>query len=69
MTLEYLGLDVGEPFVCYGTPRVDDATRADYLRQWKARVTETMSRDYVRTSPKEIAREVTGNPTGWATPA
>lgn len=69
LTLEYLGLNVGEPFVCYGTPRVDEATRKDYLRQWTARVTEAMSRDYARTSPEEIARQVAGNATGWATPA
>lgn len=69
LTLEYLGLDVGEPFVCYGTPRVDDATRADYLRQWKAHVTEVMSRDYARTSPEDIARQVAANATGWTTRA
>ena len=69
LTLEYLGLDVGEPFICYGTPRVDDATRADYLRQWKARVTEVMARDYTRTAPEEIAAQVAVNTTGWASRA
>jgi NAD(P)H dehydrogenase (quinone) len=69
LTLEYLGLDVGEPFVCYGAPRVDDATRADYLRQWSARVGEVIARDYERTAPEEIARQVAANATGWATRA
>jgi NAD(P)H dehydrogenase (quinone) len=65
LTLEYLGLDVGEPFICYGTPRVDEATRADYLRQWKARVSETMNRNYARVMPEQTAREVAGNATSW----
>ena len=69
LTLEYLGLDVGEPFICYGAPRVDDATRAGYLRQWKARVSETMSRDYARAAPEEIDAQVAGNATGWASRA
>lgn len=66
LTLEYLGLDVGEPFVCYGTPRVDDATRAEYLKQWKARVTEVLSRDYSRRSPELIGNDVAANATTWA---
>ena len=69
LTLEYLGLDVGEPFVCYGTPRVDDATRADYLRQWKARVNALLARDFTRTPQDEIARQVAANATGWASRA
>jgi NAD(P)H dehydrogenase (quinone) len=40
--LEYLGLEVIEPFVAYASPRVDDATRRDYLRQWEARLLETI---------------------------
>lgn len=69
LTLEYLGLDVGEPFICYGTPRVDAATRAGYLNAWKARVTALMARDYTRTSPDQIARDVAANATGWASRA
>jgi NAD(P)H dehydrogenase (quinone) len=33
--LEYLGLEVMEPFVAYAAPRVDAAMRAEYLRNWK----------------------------------
>jgi NAD(P)H dehydrogenase (quinone) len=69
LTLEYLGLDVGEPFICYGAPRVDDETRALYLRQWKARVTEAISRDYTHAAPAEIAAQVAANPTSWASRA
>jgi hypothetical protein len=69
LTLEYLGLGIGEPFVCYGTPRVDDATRAGYLRQWKARVTDVMARDYTRTAAEEIAAQVAGNASSWASRA
>lgn len=36
--LKYLGLEVLEPFVAFAAPRVDDATRAQYLRDWKARL-------------------------------
>jgi NAD(P)H dehydrogenase (quinone) len=36
--LEYLGLEVMEPFVAYAAPRVDSAARAEYLRSWQARL-------------------------------
>lgn len=36
--LEYIGLDVAEPFVAYAAPRVDDATRRGYLNALAARV-------------------------------
>jgi NAD(P)H dehydrogenase (quinone) len=36
--LEYLGLEVIEPFVAYAAPRVDASVRADYLRSWQARL-------------------------------
>lgn len=69
LTLEYMGLDVEEPFVCYGTPRVDDATRADYLRQWGARVTAALGRGYTRRPADEIAAEVAANATSWTSRA
>ena len=67
LTLEYLGLAVEEPFVCYATPRVDDATRADYLRQWKARVNDVLARDY-GTARLEVAAQVAANRTSWTSP-
>jgi NAD(P)H dehydrogenase (quinone) len=33
--LEYLGLEVMEPFVAYAAPRVDAARRTQYLRNWE----------------------------------
>jgi NAD(P)H dehydrogenase (quinone) len=39
--LEYLGLEVMEPFVAYAAPRVDAAARAEYLRSWQARLLAT----------------------------
>lgn len=36
--LEYLGLEVMEPFVAYAAPRVEAAARAEYLRGWEARL-------------------------------
>jgi NAD(P)H dehydrogenase (quinone) len=39
--LEYLGLEVMEPFVAYAAPRVDPYARAEYLRSWTARLLAT----------------------------
>lgn len=36
--VEYLGIDALPPFVAYAAPRVDPATREDYLRAWRARL-------------------------------
>src|SRR5262249_25627814 len=36
--LEYLGLETMEPFVAYAAPRVDPTMRAEYLRNFEARV-------------------------------
>jgi len=36
--LEYLGLEVVEPFVAYAAPRLDAAARAECLRNWQARL-------------------------------
>jgi NAD(P)H dehydrogenase (quinone) len=44
LTLEYMGLVVEEPFVCYAAPRVDDAARRDCLRRWEHRITEALAR-------------------------
>ncbi len=36
--LEYLGLDVLDPFVAYASPRVDDEARRTYLTAWQDRL-------------------------------
>ena len=36
--LEYLGLEVADPFVAYAAPRVDQARRIEYLRDWEGRI-------------------------------
>jgi NAD(P)H dehydrogenase (quinone) len=36
--LEYLGLEVVEPFVAYAAPRVEAPARAQYLRDWRTRL-------------------------------
>jgi NAD(P)H dehydrogenase (quinone) len=36
--LEYLGLETMEPFVAYAAPRVDPMMRAEYLREFEARL-------------------------------
>jgi NAD(P)H dehydrogenase (quinone) len=38
LTLAYMGLEVAEPFVAYGAPRVSAEARAEYLTAWQARV-------------------------------
>ncbi|WP_137392248.1 NAD(P)H-dependent oxidoreductase [Rhodoligotrophos defluvii] len=38
LTLQYMGYEVEEPFVAYGTPRVGDEGRAAYLDAFAARV-------------------------------
>jgi NAD(P)H dehydrogenase (quinone) len=40
--LEYLGLEVLDPFVAYAAPRVDAAAREVYLRDWETRVVEAV---------------------------
>jgi NAD(P)H dehydrogenase (quinone) len=38
LMLEYLAIQALEPFVAYGTPRVDQQIREGYLQAWRARV-------------------------------
>ncbi len=40
LMIEYLGMNALEPFVAYGAPRIDSEGRAQYLRQWGARLLE-----------------------------
>ncbi len=40
LIVEYLGMGALEPFVAYGSPRVDPDVRKAYLQQWSARLTE-----------------------------
>ena len=51
LTLEYMGYTVEPPFIAYGAPRVDDATRAGYLRDFAARAVATAAREVVRQGP------------------
>lgn len=44
LALQYMGLETEEPFVCYGTPRIDEAGRRDYLASWRQRIIETLSK-------------------------
>jgi NAD(P)H dehydrogenase (quinone) len=38
LVIEYLGMQALEPFVAYAAPRVDQATREEYLQAWKTRI-------------------------------
>jgi NAD(P)H dehydrogenase (quinone) len=67
LTLDYLGLAVEEPFVCYATPRADAAMRENYLRQWQARVRTALGKDFGRNERSDAdtsARDA--NPTTWS---
>ena len=41
--LEYLGLEVADPFVAYAAPRVDQARRIEYLRDWESRIARILN--------------------------
>lgn len=43
LTLEYMGMQVFEPFVAYGAPRVGDDIRAGYLRDWRSRIRQALA--------------------------
>lgn len=38
LMVEYMGIEAIEPFVAYAAPRVDQATREAYLRDWRKRI-------------------------------
>ena len=40
LMVEYMGMTALEPFVAYGAPRVDQAAREAYLRDWEARLSD-----------------------------
>jgi NAD(P)H dehydrogenase (quinone) len=58
--LEYLGLETLDPFVAYAVPRVDPRVRAEYLREFEARILDITGdrqwRERLRASA-EIAAE------------
>lgn len=69
LALEYLGLIVEDPTVCYATPRVDEATRADYIRAWKVRVSDTLARAeqyQIHREPLTSAAELGAGSANWA---
>jgi NAD(P)H dehydrogenase (quinone) len=70
-TLEYLGLEALKPFVAYAAPRVDASVRAQYLREFEARVLDAAEdpqwRERLRASQSLVAdrrRPVDGK--AWA---
>lgn len=56
--LEYLGLEVMEPFVAYAAPRVDAATRSEYLCSWQARLLATVNDPQWQTRFSALANTV-----------
>ena len=68
LALEYLGLVVEDPTVCYATPRVDEATRADYILAWKARISDTLARaeqHQIHREPLTSAAELGSGSANW----
>lgn len=71
--LEYLGLEALKPFVAYAAPRVDASARAQYLREFEARILDAANdpqwRERLRASGQLVAdnrRPVDGK--AWAAP-
>ena len=61
--LEYLGLEVMDPFVAYAAPRVEAAKRAEYLRTWETQLLAAVSdRDWQArlTSSRIMSHKVRG---------
>lgn len=65
LTLEYLGLIVEEPFICYGTPRIGDAGRKAYLGGWRERVQALLAKPVL---PRRAADDITEPAAAWARP-
>ena len=73
--LEYLGLEVLDPFVAYAAPRVDAAARAAYLDAWAARIAAAVDdaqwQVRVRNTASEFAQRVEQgrlDAAGWSRP-
>jgi NAD(P)H dehydrogenase (quinone) len=59
--LEYLGLQVGSPFVAYAAPRVDDDARRQLLKDWQAQLLQALDgaqwkADMLAGAASQIAR-------------
>lgn len=69
--LEYMGLEVMDPYVCYATPRVDSTTREEYLRNWEEQLLEIVHdsewHDRLSKSPSPVERAKNTVNRGWNT--
>ncbi len=59
--LEYLGLEVMEPFVAYAAPRVDAGQRTDYLRRWEGRLSATAADPQWHARRRALIETATAN--------
>lgn len=72
LMLEYMGLEVQEPFVAYAAPRVDEATRQGYLRAWESKLLEIVGDEAWRgqlgaaAASLREARRAKKDEQGWA---
>ncbi len=67
LTLQYMGLTVEEPFVCYGAPRIEEAARKSYLEAWAERLRALLAKP---VAAREGARPVPCAPqAAWSRPA
>lgn len=68
LTLEYMGFEVAEPFICYAAPRVDETTRRAYLQGWQQHLGASLARNYSgRNRLHATAAGLTAsNSTDWA---
>jgi NAD(P)H dehydrogenase (quinone) len=71
--IEYMGLDVAEPFVAYAAPRVSDDERAAYLADWADRLSTLASdpawrgaRARARINEPDLPRSIPVAGNAWA---
>ncbi len=64
--VDYLGLATAEPFVAYAAPRMDEATRHDYLEAWSQRV---LALEGLVDPTARAAADVRGSSTSWSSPS
>lgn len=66
LTLDYMGLEGEEPFLCYGTPRVGTEGRATYLASWRLRLLAMLEKGTVRHAGETSGVPVLDDAAPWS---
>ncbi len=72
--LEYLGLEVAEPFIAYAAPRVSEADRREYLVRWEESLLKAIGHGNWHNCYSDLRKQTPSNPSetdekAWATRA